>query len=137
MNCVIWEMKSFKFVCCSWTIIASKFKDKTTRQCRRRLVKIWILDRDYSTLCILFFLLFIFIYICFIFSVGVCLQIYADGSLIWTLISRKEGGHLKKIYFYVRWKWCFLFTKKMMLSWLLLFYLSHSPSLSLILGFWA
>lgn len=24
---------------CSWAIIASKFKDKTTRQCRRRLVR--------------------------------------------------------------------------------------------------
>ena len=25
---------------CSWAIIASKFKDKTTRQCRRRLVRL-------------------------------------------------------------------------------------------------
>lgn len=32
----------------------------------------------------------------------------ADGLLIWTLISRKEGGHLKKICFYVRWNDAFL-----------------------------
>ena len=73
--------------CCSWAIIASKFKDKTTRQCRRRLVGycsiyMYIHHRSGYPLSS---------------TLGLNkLSITSDGTHIWTLISRKADGHQMK-----------------------------------------
>ena len=75
----------------SWAIIASKFNDKSTRQCRRRFGFVNSISRR----------LFSVVFLC-VWSDYVGYWFVADGIHTWTLISREEVGPLKKIHFCVR-----------------------------------